>query len=167
MAWIPLNRKSRRKERFGQPDSAAGRGDGSAPSHFSAFRFSGISGFRPGLSARGDAALVRDFAKYRPAAANTAARNLGRKPAKDGANAPLAENPECRRSAARPRRRASRSARLRFAAHARSVRRHDDGRADVPDNVVCDAVNELKQKLQRAEQQLIESLKDCHEYYFS
>ena len=45
---------------------------------------SGISGFRdfgfrPGLSARGEAALVRDFAKTRPTAANVAARNPGAK----------------------------------------------------------------------------------------
>jgi len=38
-------------------------------------RDSGVSGFRPGLSARGGAALVRDFAKTRPAAADAVARN--------------------------------------------------------------------------------------------
>ena len=43
------------------------------------FRFSGVSGFRPGLSARGEAALVRIFAKTRPAAADAAARNTGAK----------------------------------------------------------------------------------------
>ena len=34
----------------------------------------GFSGFRPGLSARGEAALVRGFAKIRPAALKSAVK---------------------------------------------------------------------------------------------
>ena len=59
------------------------------------FRDSGVLGFRTGLSARGEAALVRDFAKNRPAA--DVARNLGAKSRKRR-RAPLPEKPKTRRS---------------------------------------------------------------------
>ena len=67
-------------------------------------RDSGVSGFRPGLSARGGAALVRDFAKTRPAAADAAARNPGAKNRKKAARLrrrPKTRNPDAGAAQAR------------------------------------------------------------------